>query len=58
MRPKLSLEELVCRELKLKTGEKYDEIIRIEISKMFYGSSQMPLLSEMDGLSRRIRRNR
>lgn len=58
MSPKLSLEELVCGELTLKTEEKYDEIIRVEINRMFGGSSKMPLLSEMDGLSRQVRRNR
>lgn len=58
MSPKLSLEELVCGELTLKTGKKYDEIIRVEISRMFGESNKMPLLCEMDGLSRRVRRNR
>lgn len=43
MSPKLSLEELVCGELTLKTEEKYDEIIRVEINRMFGGSSKMPL---------------
>lgn len=58
MSPKLSLEELVCGELTLKTGEKYDEIIRVDINRMFGGSNKTPLLSEMDGLSWRVRRNR
>lgn len=42
-RPKLSLEELVCGGLTLKTGEKYDQITRIKINKMFRGSSIIPL---------------
>ena len=58
MRPKLSLEELVCGGLTLKAGEKYDEIIRIEINRMFGGSSIIPLTAEMVGLSRRGSRKR
>lgn len=42
MSPKLSLEELVCGELTLKTGEKYDEIIRVDINRMFGGSNKRP----------------
>lgn len=59
MRPKLSLEELVCVQgLTLKAGEKYDEIISIEINRMFGGSSIILLTAEMDGLSRRGSRQR
>lgn len=49
MRPKLNLEDLVCGGLTLKTGDKYDEIPRMEINRTFGGSSKMPFLGEMDG---------
>lgn len=54
MRLKLSLEELMCGELTLKTEEKY-EIIRIEINRIIWGSSHMPLPCEAGGLSRMVR---
>lgn len=57
MRLKLSLEELMCGELTLQTEEKY-EIIRLEINRIIWGSSNMPLPCEVDGLSRMVRGNR
>lgn len=43
--------------LTLQTEEKY-EIIRLEINRIIWGSSNMPLPCEVDGLSRMVRGNR
>ena len=43
MRPKQSFKESVRRELTFKTGEKLDEVVRIEINRVFEGRNKNAL---------------